>query len=473
VIEKILKFADEYEMLPASATIIVCVSGGADSMCLLKALMQISDERDLKLAVAHFNHNLRGAESDADETFVRKFCLSNDIAYHCGAGDVRLYAKQNGLSIEVAARDLRYAFFYELAKTIDAEQIATAHTADDNAETIIINLTRGAGGSGLSGIPPVRGKVIRPMLKMTRDEVIQFLAEHAVAFVEDSTNLTDVYTRNKIRHLVIPILREINPRFNEALMTTAKLMRADEEVLLQRADEFITKDKHAHKMCNIKSDIEDKQSGILKNVGTGRSVNCAELLKLPFAVSSRVIRRLYGGNLAFRHVQACLALCQNKNPSAKLSLKAMTVYRAYDRIVFEPASCSGAQGFTPIFPTDGCSALISEAGLKISGATVTYNEESANINKTFTSFLFKTIDIYGKITVRPRREGDKIRLTGQDGTKTLKKLFIERRIPAGKRASIPVIADDKGVLAVYGLGMGDRAVPMSGDTALQIDFEKL
>jgi len=294
LLKNILKFSDEHEMLPYSGHVLVCVSGGADSMCLLEALLHISYERGFSISVAHFNHQLRGDESDRDENFVRDYCDACGVALYTGDGDVQAYAKNHNLGIEAAARDLRYEFFYEAAEIADARHIATAHTADDNAETILLNLVRGSGTAGLSGIPPKRGIVIRPMLRVSRDEVMAFLGERGIPFVDDSTNCLDIYTRNKIRNTVMPVLREINPRFNEAATSASELLRADEDMLSDIADLFISD------MC------------------AGLTAEVENVLDLPFAVSSRVIRKLYGGNLSYNHVKAVLDLCRNESPSASL-----------------------------------------------------------------------------------------------------------------------------------------------------------
>jgi tRNA(Ile)-lysidine synthase len=466
LLSKILEFADELDMFPESGLVLACVSGGADSMCLLEALRHISYERGFEVSVAHYNHGLRGGESDRDEAFVRDYCAACGVQVYSGDGDVRAYAKNHSLSIEVAARDVRYRFFYDMAETLDAKRIATAHTADDNAETIVLNLARGAGAVGLSGIPPIRGNiipnkndtmVIRPMLRVSKEDVLSFLDGRGIPFVEDSTNELDIYTRNKIRHTVIPVLKEINPRFNEAAAVASELLRADEELVADIADLFIDQ------LC------------------VGYTANIEDLLTLPFAVSSRVIRKLYAAcrgdadpttywSLAFKYVKAVLELCTHENPSASLSLPGLTVYREYDRIVFAPKQKPGSDSFSPVYLTDGDSAIILSLGLKISCKSVVCGDK---INKAFTSFLFKSDDICGKIAVRPRREGDEIRILGQNCTKTLKKLFIEYRVPVRKRAHIPVIADDNGVLAIYGLGVGERAVPEPGDSAIQIDFEEV
>ena len=502
MLDKIISFADEYNMLPESGLILVCVSGGMDSMCLLEALVDISVGRGFRVGVAHYNHRLRGNESARDEKFVKEYCASRDVPFYSGSGGVREHAAKHRLGIEEAAREMRYNFFYKAAEKTGAERVATAHTADDNAETMIINLSRGAGAAGLSGIPPIRSMhrsansrnelpmqsrlapgcagaekheimIIRPMLLVSRGEVERFIKERGIPFSEDSTNSLDIYTRNKVRHIIMPSIREINPRFNEAAASAAALLRADDEYLSKLADSFIIE------RCE------------------GASAPSGELEELPFAVSGRVIRKLCGGSLSYRHVRAVLQLCSRGRPSAKLSLPGMTVRKEYDHIVFSRGRKAMADGFEPVHPKDGDCVHIPGLSLKFTCKSVIYDDImlSANgrdassltnhfaqccgataehdiINKSLTSFKFKYVDLCGKMTVRPRREGDSIKLFGQNGTKTLKKLFIERRIPADKRAQIPVVADDSGVLAVYGMGRGDRAVPKKGDLTLLLDFEE-
>jgi len=469
-----LDHIDEYEMLQESGLVLICVSGGADSMCLLEVMRHMSYEMGFDIAAAHYNHELRGEESDRDETFVMEICEEHGIPFYSGRGDVAVFAKKRGLSIEEAARDMRYEFFYDTAELAGADRIATAHTMDDNAETIIINLARGAGANGMSGIPPVRDNVIRPLLRVARDEVMAFIEERGISYVDDSTNRLDIYTRNKVRHSIIPLIKELNPRFNEAASTAAELFRADEEFIADIADLFI-------RDCCI-----------------GLTADAADLAVLPFSVSSRVIRKLYGagltggnrlsgGNLSFNHVKDVLSLCVSDNPSASLSLPGMVVYREYDRIVFNAKTAESEDEFAPVYPTVGNSFIILGLGLKITCKSVIYNDNmcgasgnkgnnvgcTTEINTSFTTFVFKSIDICGKISVRSRHEGDSIKIKGQSGTKTLKKLFIEKRIPVRKRNLIPVISDEEGVLGIYKIGTGDRAVPEPGDPATMIIFEEI
>ena len=530
MLTSLIRFADLHDMFPCSGLVIACVSGGVDSMCLLEALVDISRERGFIVSAAHFNHLLRGEESHRDEDFVREYCSNQNIPFYSERGDVNDFAKTNKLGTEEAAREMRYRFFYALAERLSAERIATAHTADDNAETALMNLIRGSGTAGLSGIPPKRGIVVRPMLCVARNEVIDFAKSHGIPFVEDSTNSSDVYTRNKIRHSIMPIIKEINPKFTKTITTASELSRADEEYLSELADRFI----EDHCLYNFQAGITNGQGSIyraqhyapvegiagqarndvfrafeyaqrptlnpqpstlspqpstlsphpstlnspLSTLNSQLTLDAEKLSELPFAISSRVVRKLSGVSLSYKHVKSVLGLCARGGAPCRLSLPGMTVYCEYGRITFVQGVGSGETdriGFTPVLLEDGCSVTIDAIGMRVSRGSVvcteTFPEIFGRINKSFTTFLFKSADLCGRITVRPRREGDSIKVYGRNGTKTLKKLFIEHRIPARERARVPVIADDAGVLAVYGLCTGERALPSKGEKAVQVDFE--
>jgi tRNA(Ile)-lysidine synthase len=451
LINKILEYIDEYEMLPTAGFVLVCVSGGADSMCLFEVLRHISYERRFNLAVAHYNHKLREEESDRDETFVLNVCEEHGILFYSGRGDVVAYAKKHGKGIEEAARDMRYSFFIDTALKIGAECIATAHTMNDNTETMLLNLTRGTGTNGMSGIPPVRDMIIRPMLCITRAEVMEFITERKIGYVEDSTNSLDIYTRNKIRNNIIPMLEEINPKINEAAFAAAGMFRADEEFVADIADLFIND-------CCV-----------------GATADAADLAVLPFSVSSRVIKKLCNSSLSYRNVKDVLALCISDNPSASLSLPGMIAYRQYDRIVFDNEPIKEEVVFAPIYLSEGNSFIVLGLGLKITCKFAMYDDKitEKKVHTSFTSFEFKSIDICGKIAVRARQEGDSIRLRGQSGTKTIKKLFIEKKIPVRQRALIPIICDDEGVLGIYKIGRSNRAIPKNGDMVTQVIFEEM
>ena len=199
MLNKLRQFLKQYDMVSSGDTVVAAVSGGADSVAMLLGLYLLKDSLNIRLEAAHFNHGLRGRESDRDAEFVRQLCDRYGIALHSGGGTVTPGKK----GLEAAARDARYAYF----STLNGK-IATAHTADDNAETVLMHLVRGTGLRGLGGISPVRGNLIRPMLGVTRQDVLAFLEEYHQDYVEDSSNKTDRFLRNRLRHHVMPLLKE-------------------------------------------------------------------------------------------------------------------------------------------------------------------------------------------------------------------------------------------------------------------------
>lgn len=447
MLEKIARFADSHNMLPGPGdTVLAAVSGGADSVCLLRVLLSLSQRRGFQVACAHFNHRLRGEESDRDEAFVRDLCRTLGVPFHAGGADVKAEAARRKRGIEETARRLRYAFLQETAQTCGAAVIATAHTADDNTETVLMNLARGAGPRGLSGIPPVRGNVIRPMLCVTRREVLSFLESCGQDFVEDSSNAQDAYTRNRLRHTVIPLLQEMNPRLHEAVLSAARLLRQDDEYLTVAALRFLE---------------EQAKDG---------AVPCDQLLSLPPPLSSRAVRLLSDAALTAEQTEAVLELCRAKDGTRTLSLPGLEAVVEYGALRFErptpPAS------FAPVRLSPGERAEIPELSMAVTLRKKVCPDDRA-VHKNFNSFLFNCDKVYGMIVIRPRQTGDKITLAGRNGTRTLKRLFIDEKIPLRRRGLIPVVADEAGVLAVYGVGQDVRALPESARPALEIIFEEI
>ena len=220
MLETIKALTTEYDMLPRGGTVLCAVSGGADSMCLLHLLHTWAGEGGFRVAAAHYNHNLRGAESDRDAAFVAEWCAGQDIPCVIGAGDVAHEARARGLGVEETARQMRYEFLRGAADAMGCGRIATAHSADDNLETLLLHLVRGAGLHGLAGIPPRRGVVVRPLLTTSRAEIVAYLEANGVAHVEDSSNTDEGYARNRIRRQVVPVLRQLNPRLTESAAET-------------------------------------------------------------------------------------------------------------------------------------------------------------------------------------------------------------------------------------------------------------
>ena len=233
MLEKIHKALEKYNMISYGDSILVALSGGADSVCLLMVLTEIREQLSLSLSAIHINHSLRGSASDADEAFCVELCRKMSIPIIVERYLVAERAVKDKLSIEEAARNVRYEIFKKYSNGI---KLATAHTASDNAETILINLTRGTGLKGLVGIPPVRDNIIRPLIYLSRGEVEEYLREKEQNYVTDATNLDDVYSRNKIRHKVIPVLSEINRSVISTISSNVSALELENEFIEQQAD---------------------------------------------------------------------------------------------------------------------------------------------------------------------------------------------------------------------------------------------
>lgn len=421
MLNKLRRFMRQQAMVKPGEQVVCAVSGGADSVALLFALYLLAPQLEFRLCAAHFNHGLRGAESDEDAAFVSALCDRLDIPLHMGQGTV--VAGKKGL--EAAARDARYAFLEKLPG-----KIATAHTADDNAETVLMHLVRGSGLKGLGGISPVRGNVIRPMLTVTRREVIAFLREYKLSWREDSSNAGDDFLRNRLRHRVMPLLKEENPSIAQNLSDMALRLREDEAVLTQR------------------SKLDD--------------ANVSRLREFPHALRSRWITGFLESNGVVEpeknHIDLVDQLIFSDKASARACLPGgIVVTRCYDRLEIATNGYVLEKQLLQV----PCEIRIPKAGvcLKISNATALSCGQNCF-----------TVEPRGKLYLRCREAGDFIRLPG--GTKSLKKLFIDRKIPAMHRAGIPVIADDMGVLGVMGFGPNLARLAESLP-AIEICFEKI
>lgn len=406
MLNKLTAAIRQYDMVQPGDTVICALSGGADSVALLFALYLLKEKLGISLEAAHFNHHLRGEESQRDERFVRAFCERYDVPLHIGCGEVK--AGKKGL--EAAARDARYAFLGTLPG-----RIATAHTADDNAETVLLHLIRGTGLKGLGGITPVSGNVIRPMLTVTRAEVEAFLEEWCLSWIQDSSNDTDAFLRNRIRHHVMPLLRQENPKIAANLSSMALRLREDEDCLSRQIN-----------------------SGDLPTVETLKSMHPA----LRSRALEAFLKQSGVREPEQTHIAALEALTFSDRPSARASFPGgVTIARRYDRLEKLPE-----QPLTE----DTVLNCPGEAEFGDYRVVCTPAEEIIQTTDAFA------VEPAGVMTLRSRRAGDKMRLSG--GTKSLKKLFVDRKIPAHQRSFIPVLVDEQGVLGAAIIGPNlDRA----------------
>ena len=416
MLSKLRAFVRQYDLIHPGDTVIAAVSGGADSIALLFALFLLREEWGITLEAAHFNHCLRGEESNRDARFVEDFCAHYGIPLHMCSGNV--VPGEKGL--EAAARDARYRFLRSLPG-----KVATAHTADDNAETVLMRLLRGTGLKGLGAIAPVSGNVIRPMLSVTRREVEAFLGEYALAHIEDSSNGEDAFLRNRIRHRIMPLLYEENPRIGENLSSMALNLRLDE--------------------------------ACLSRLASGPMPGIEELKSLPDAIRRRYLERFLKENGVREpeesHLLQAESLLFHWNPSASMNFPGgIVIAREYDRLVrLDSPEMLGNY-------TLETETYVEELDLWV---TV---EEAVSLEQGEDIF---TVQTRGPLRLRARRAGDAIALSG--GTRSLKKLFIDRKIPVSRRCRIPVVEDDDGILGVYGIG-ADRNRQASALPAKTIRF---
>lgn len=425
--DKVLCFIRERELLRENDSVLVALSGGADSVSLLHFLISIRELYHLTIHAFHFNHMIRGEEAERDERFCRLLCERFGVPYHAERADIPAIAKKNGESAEACGRRLRYEALGRIADGLGGARIATAHNLNDNTETMLLNLVRGTGIGGLCGIPAKRENIIRPLLTCSRSEIEVYCRENRLDYVTDSTNLSDAYTRNKLRLSVLPILRELNPSLDEGISRTAALMRD--------ADAYLDK-------------ISTKE---LKSCRTDYGYDCAALLRLDQAVLSYAVKHILedaDAPVDSRHIELII---ERMSDSGSVDLGAG--FRAV---------C--AQGVLRI--TDGGEVAAGDLCVPI-GAYFTgrVNVDSlrgaaagdAKIHKKFWNNLFPCDIITLDTVVRRRRAGDTFTDPRRGVTKTLKKLFNELKIPREKRDSLTLIAEGSTVLWIEGIGTAKQA----------------
>ena len=414
--EKALRFIRKNNLISEGSKIICGFSGGADSAAMVCILRTLAAELGLSLICAHLNHMIRGDEALRDEKHCAAFCEKYSIAFVSKSTDVPMLAKKLGISEEDAGRRARYSFFDELAKANGANLIATAHNLDDNAETVLMHITRGCGVTGLCGIEPKRDNIIRPVLCLSRQEIEAYCAEKGLEFITDSTNLDDRYTRNKYRHKVLPLLKEINPSVTSALSRLASnandtlsfMQKAVDTINIKNGEISVTEFKNADKALYPLILKKMLESAGLNTEITSKSVFAAEKI---LSSSRESCRADIGGG-----VQLIKAY-------GKIKLKNFTKTEKF------------------------------EYTLK-SGEIIILNGFEFSIeNKCPTGCLALGLNNVKTVTLRSRRDGDKIVLGGM--TRRLKELFINNKIERDGRDAYIVADFDGEPVWVQGFGVSD------------------
>lgn len=423
VLENIRLAAGRFDMFGKADTIVCALSGGADSVCLTLALKELSSEYGFKIKAVHVNHLLRGAESDRDEQFCRDLCEREDIPLTVFRADAAAFSKEHKMSLESGARKLRYNFFDEVCG--ENARIATAHTLSDSAETVIFNLSRGTGLKGLCGIPPVRDKMIRPLIYCKREEILSYLSERDQDFVTDSTNLSDDYSRNKIRHNVIPVLEELNNGFLDSIKRLTESLSEDERFLSELAKEHYDDD-----LRNVDASVRRRViRSKLREAGiepSGEKILSAEECALKGNGKTVLSGELY-------------AVAKNGRIQTEIIPRKRLVFPETKAIIGE-------------------NPFLCDKTVIISVNNGENNADGARVNDLLTKFALDCDKIQGELFLRNRRDGDSFIRAGRSFTSSLKKLMNES-VPVGKRDKIAILADDKGIIWAEGFGIAERVKP--------------
>ncbi len=419
---KIERAISQNKMLCAYGKIIIGFSGGADS----SALLHYFSGRAQKILCVHINHMIRGDEADRDEAFCRRICEGYGVEFVSYKLDIPALAKASGRGIEETARDERYRVFNSECEARGFDAIMVAHNADDNVESVIFNLVRGSGANGIAGIKAVNGKIIRPLILATKGEILEYCKKNQIEFVTDSTNADTDYTRNYIRHEIVPALQRLNPSLASSVARLGSTLRLDEELIEGLARDFIS---------------ENCPNGYIYPEKFSECHN---------SVKARVLKLLACENLDYKSVNACIEFIPKSkcgeliNLCKGVSLKRESGYLAFIRtaelnsVVFEKEL---SQGINYI---DGTQIAISY------GSDIVPDN-----NECYFTIGLSRASVKGALVARSRRDGDVI-VHGKM-TKKVKKLMCERKIPSHLRDKIPIICDDNGIIAIPEVAIRDGA----------------
>ncbi len=467
--QKVLRYIKRHRLVTDGEKLLVAVSGGPDSVCLLDVLSKLKKELDIELHVVHLNHNLRGAESDADAAYVEKLARRLGIPAVVESRDVKAYRSERRLSLEEAAREVRYSFLAQVAESVGVEKVAVGHTADDHVETILMHLLRGSGMRGLRGLLPVSrwqaaGQslvIIRPLLELTREETAAYCRRHRLAPRVDASNLSTEPFRNKIRRQLLPELRKYNPRVAEALLRTARIA----------ADDLAFIDGEVARLWEKIARVEKDGVGISKR----------EFSVLPPALKRHLLRAAVESvlgslkDIEAGHIEDMMDTLDKPAGKAVDLPGGLSFAVEYDRYVLSPDSSS----LCP-FPV-----LEGEAQLNIPGRTAvpgwdieaavlpSLRTGEAGANEADFTAWFDFSATGDKLIVRGRRPGDRFQPLGMGQTKKLNEFMIDARIPRTWRRRVPIVCSPGQILWVVGWRIDERVkVSDSTKRVLRLEFKR-
>lgn len=441
MLEKVKKTIAKYRMLEFGDKVVVGVSGGADSVTLLHILDQLKEEYQLSLWIVHLNHMFRGQEAREDAEFVAQLGAALGVPAFIEEVDVPQLMKETGLSAQLAARQARYLFYERIIAQVGAQKIALGHHGDDQAETILMRFLRGAGEDGLAGIPPVRGKIIRPLLEATRREIEEYCSLHHLDFRTDYSNLKTIYLRNKIRLELLPLLEEeYNSNIRQTLVRLGDVFREDSNYLQKKA-------------------LTTLQQVVVQEEDSQLVINWEKLVCHPKAMQRRIfreaIRKIKGNleNISFNHLEDLIEFFSQADKGQKILPGNIFLEKSYSKLLISRQE--GTRTFSYSLQIPG-TTIIPELDLVITSKVI----ESCCSGKPKADNPWQAyLDYYpahGPLIVRNRREGDRFHPKGMVGSKKLKDFFIDEKIPRYERNSIPLLLQGQEILWVIGRRLGVR-----------------
>jgi len=459
LMQRVQRTIERYGMLAPGDGVVVAVSGGPDSVCLLSVLAELAKDLDLRLHAAHLDHGFRGAESAAEARFVQDLARSMGIPATIEQVDVPRYCAERGLSAPAGAREVRYRFLEQAADSVSADRIALGHTANDQAETVILRLIRGAGLAGLSGIRPKRGRIIRPLIDTTRSEVLTRLREQGLDYVTDPSNRKPVYARNRVRQEIIPLLERFNPRIVTALAGQARLFRDEDQAL------------------------ESALAGLLpqavREAGDELRIDRAAFLLMPTGLQKRLLRRAAesagpaGASLSAVQTDEALEFMRSTRSGRRLDLTCgLVLEREYGWFVLQPGKTAPAVDLPVDLPG---TTEVPPLGLAVETAVAA---PSAGMPRE-GNYLWQAIFDYDKITLplhlRNRRPGDAFLPAGMGGrSKKLQDYFVDSKVPRMQRDLVPLLASGQDIVWVVGMRTDGRFLAGPGTRkALVVTIRKL
>jgi len=440
MLEKVLKYIREQQLLRPGERVAVACSGGADSVALLHILAELREELGVVLSVAHFHHQIRGAEADSDERFVAELAAKLNVNFDSASGNAPQHAAHSKTSLETAARELRHQWFAELIEQQKADKIATAHTLDDQAETVLMRILRGTGTRGLSGIAPTHKAkhLVRPLLSTSRFEVETYLKAKGQCWREDSSNLDLGHTRNRVRHTLLPLLeRDFNPAIRQTLADLAEVAQAENDYWNNEISSL-----------SPRLILEGKPSRSGRSLsGEAHGVLALDLLGLgahPLAVRRQVIQRTalrLGVSLEFKHIQQLTALVEHGKPGAKLALPdGLVANRTVRELQFSKSAPKAAEDYCYRLPIPG-EVAVPEVGITIRARLISDGKQKGLSYNAAT--LLKASLLGSELRVRNWRAGDKFFPAHTQSPKKVKELLQSGRlgheISPAQRKAWPVI----------------------------------